>query len=306
MRLSLILALSASLVASTAAAQSGPPAVATGDLTALSDEFDGEALNLGPNGWTRFDQAFGWPDKIKTLDVGRSTPGALRLAPYDSAWVRDLNAPFLFRAIHGDFDVRARLRVKSETGDTPGGTWSLGGLMARSPNGLDAAGWRPRMENWHFITTGVGHLPGQQMTETKSTFNSWSSLKLRPFATGWVELRMVKVGVAMIVLARADGETRWQVRDRFYRINAPAVTEVGLIAYTTSPNAPPPQGPEDPAKINGAVNRDLPVDMVMDVDWIRFARPRLSVSPDWYGQVSANPLADPNLSEDAVLEMVGE
>lgn len=308
MRLPLIIALS--LVASTAVAQEpvhrmAAPSVATGDLTALSDEFNGDSLNLGRDGWTRFDQAYGWPDKIRTLDVGRSTPGVLRLAPHDAAWVRDLNAPFLFRVIQGDFDVRARLRVKGEAGDVPGGTWSLGGLMARVPNGLDAAGWRPRMENWHFITTGVGHVPGQQMTETKGTYNSWSSLKLRPFATGWVELRMVRVGVAMVVLARADGETRWQVRDRFYRMNAPAVTEVGLIAYTTSPAAPPRQGPEDPVKINGSVDRDLPVDMVMDVDWIRFARPHLTVSSDWYGQVSANPLADPNLSEEAVLEMLG-
>lgn len=307
MRLRLILALS--LVASTAVAQEPvrrvAPTVATGDLTALSDEFDGDALNLGRDGWTRFDQAYGWPDKIKLLDVGRATPGALRLEPYHAAWVRDLNAPFLFRVIQGDFDVRARVRVKGANGDVPGGTWSLGGLMARTPNGRDAPHWEPRMENWHFITTGVGHVPGQQMTETKGTYNSWSSLKLRPFATGWVELRMVKVGVAMVVLARADGETRWQVRDRFYRMNAPAVTEVGLIAYTTSPEAPPPQGPEDPVAINGAVDRDLTVDMVMDVDWIRFARPRLNVSPDWYGQVSANPLADPNLSEEAVLAMVG-
>jgi len=81
MRLSLILAscLALSLVASAVAAQEpvrrmGPPQVATGDLTALSDEFDGDALNLGEGGWTRFDQAFGWPDKIKRLDVGRSTP----------------------------------------------------------------------------------------------------------------------------------------------------------------------------------------------------------------------------------------
>jgi regulation of enolase protein 1 (concanavalin A-like superfamily) len=280
----------------------GAPALAqaTDDLSALSDEFNSGALE----GWTRFDQAHGWPDKIKVLDVGATTAGALHLEPYHSAWVRDLNAPFLFKTVQGDFDVRARVRVKGLDGDIAGGTWSLGGLMARTPNRNTAADWRPRMENWHFITTGVGHLAGEQMTETKSTFNSWSSLKLRPFAAGWVELRLVRVGVAMIALARPDGETRWQVRDRFYRMNAPDVAEVGLIAYTTSPDVAP--APENPVEINGQVNRDAQVDMALEADWIRFSRPRLTVSPDWYGQVSANPLADPNLTEADLLALIGD
>src|SRR5688572_8940448 len=170
------------------------PALAQDELTALSDEFDGGALT----GWTRFDEAFGWPDKIKALDVGVSTPGALHIEPYHSAWVRDLNAPFLFREVTGDFDVRARVRVRGRETDIPGGTWSLGGLMARVPARTTAERWAPRSENWHFLTTGVGQVAGEPMTETKSTFNSYSSLKLRPFPTGWVELRLVRVGMVLI------------------------------------------------------------------------------------------------------------
>ena len=110
-------------------------AQSTDDLTGLSDEFEGASLN----GWTRFDEAFGWPDKIRTIDVGETTPGVLHIEPYHSAWVRDLNAPFLFREVRGDFDVRARVRVRSRDGDIPGGTWSLGGLMALVRNRLSAA-----------------------------------------------------------------------------------------------------------------------------------------------------------------------
>ena len=275
-------------------------AQSTDDLTGLSDEFEGASLN----GWTRFDEAFGWPDKIRTIDVGETTPGVLHIEPYHSAWVRDLNAPFLFREVRGDFDVRARVRVRSRDGDVPGGTWSLGGLMARVPNRMSAAQWAPRAENWHFITTGVGPVAGEPMTETKGTYNSYSSLKLRPFPSGWVELRLVRVGMVLIALARPDGETEWQVRDRFYRMENNPVMQVGLIAYTTSDDVPP--GPENPEVINREVDREAAVDMVLEADWVRFSRPRPQVSPDWYDQVSAHPLADPNLPVAELLALLGD
>jgi len=270
------------------------------DLIALSDEFEGTTLT----GWTRFDEAMGWPDKIKAIDVGQTTPGVLHLEPYHSAWVRDLNAPFLFREVRGDFDVRARVRVRGHAGDIPGGTWSLGGLMARVPNRSSAGQWTPRAENWHFITTGVGAVAGQPMTETKGTYNSYSSLKLRPFPSGWVELRLVRVGMVLIALARPEGETDWRVRDRFYRMENNPVMQVGLIAYTTSDDVPP--GPENPEIINREVNREAAVDMVLEADWIRFSRPRPRFASDWYDQVSAHPLADPNLPEAELLALLGD
>ena len=292
MHLSLAVLLAALVIAGPAKAD---------DLAKLSDEFnDSSTLDS----WTRFDVRYGWPDKIRRLDVDSTVPDALHMQPYHSAWVRDLNAPFLFRTVMGDFDVRARVRVRGLDGAIPGGTWSLGGLMARVPNPSTAQDWQPRRENWHFITTGVGYAPGQPMTETKSTFNSYSSLKLRPFTDGWVELRLVRVGVAMIALARADGAREWQVRDRFYRMEANPNMQVGLIAYTTSPDVP--QGPEDAERINATVQRDARVDMALDVDWIRFSRPAVTVPPDWYQQVLANPLADPNLAESELLRLLGD
>lgn len=276
-------------------------AAAADDLTPLSDEFEGASLS---GDWTSFEPTYGWPDRTKALDVGRTTPGALHVEPYDVAWVRDLVGPYLFKTIEGDFDVRARVRVSGKSGPIPGGTWSLGGILARAPNGNRADAWQPRLENWQFITTGVGHVPGRQMTETKATYNSFSSLKLRPFATGWVELRMVRVGMAFVALAREDGG-EWQVRDRFYRMDHRPRMQVGLHYYTSSPDVPD-AGPEDPQVINRTLDKDARVDMQMDVDWIRFSRPRLKASPDWYEQVSANPLADPNLTEAEVLALVGD
>ena len=279
-------------------AQPAPPDPAS-DLRELGDEFNGETLD--PK-WLRFDREFGWPDKIKSMDVGRSTAGALNLQPYDSAWVRDVQAPFLFQRLHGDFDVRARVRVRSSNGPIAGGTWSLGGLMARLPNGLTEKDWEPRRENWHFITTGVGLEPGQPRIETKGTYNSYSSLKLRPVEAGWVELRLVRVGMTLFALARTDPNGPWQLRDRFYRMEPSPYMQVGLIAYTTSAEAKPAQ--ENAAVDNRRVS-ELPVDMVMDVDWIRFSRPRQKIEKDWRVQVQAHPLADPNLSEQQILEAVG-
>lgn len=296
----ILLSLPAFLIASSPAQGQASPPDPSSTLTELSDEFDGASLD--PK-WVRFDKEFGWPDKLKSIDVGKTTSGALNLQPYDSAWVRDVQAPFLFQRIHGDFDVRARVRVRSSKGPIAAGTWSLGGLMARVPNGLTEKDWEPRRENWHFITTGVGLEPGEPRIETKGTYNSYSSLKLRPVEAGWVELRLVRVGMTLFALARTNPNGPWKVRDRFYRMEPSPYMQVGLIAYTTSPNAKPTS--ENAAVSNRTVDRDLPVDMVMDVDWIRFARPLPKIEKAWQAQVQAHPLADPNLPESKILEALG-
>ena len=270
------------------------------DLSTMNDEFSATALDKK---WVRYDQRYGWPDKLKRFDLGSGIAGALHLEPYDSAWVRDRSAPFLFQTVEGDFDVRARLRVRGTNSEVPGGTWSLGGLMARVPNGLDARTWEPRRENWHFITTGVGLDRGQPVTETKGTYNSYSSLKLRPFQSGWVELRLVRVGMTLFALARPDGDSKWQIRDRFYRMEPNPFMQVGLIAYTGSDDVP--AGPEDAIKENTTVNKSARVDMQMDVDWIRFSRPKTMADWSWQAQVRSHPLADASRSDDEILAALG-
>ncbi len=297
MKSRVVFAFSALILPAALAAQAQPP---RSDLSALNDEFDGASLS---SKWTRYDQRYGWPDKLKRMDVGSTTAGALHLQPYDSAWVRDRSAPFLFQTVEGDFDVRARVRVRGASSTTPGGTWSLGGLMARVPNGLDAKTWEPRRENWHFITTGVGLDRAKAVTETKGTYNGYSSLKLRPFEPGWVELRLVRVGMTLFALARPEGQTEWRLRDRFYRMEPNPHMQVGLIAYTGSDDVPP--GPEDTVKDNSTVNKTAKVDMLMDVDWIRFARPKPAVDWAWQNQVRAHPLADASLSDSAILTALG-
>ena len=67
-----------------------------------------------------------------------------------------------------------------------------------------------------------------------------------------------------------------------------------------------PPGPDRPERENVSVNKEAKVDMALEVDWIRFARPRPAAINDWYAQVSgANKLADPNLPEAEVLRLLG-
>ncbi len=283
--------------AASANAQKQPPRT---DLSALNDEFDSDGVD--PK-WRWFHETHGWADMVKSHDVGRTTKGALNLQPYDSGWIRDKVAPFLYQDIQGDFDMRARVRVRSSSGAVPAGTWSLGGLLARVPNNITAANWQPHRENWHFITTGVGLERGVTVTETKGTYNGYSSLKLRPFQSDWVELRLVRVGMTLFALARPEGGT-WQVRDRFYRMDPGSAMQVGVIAYTGSEDLPPV--PEDANVMNRTVNKTARVDMLMDVDWIRFTRPKPEIVWDWREQVRAHPLADPNMSEARILAALGD
>lgn len=276
-------------------------AARTDDLAMLGDEFD-SAASLAK--WKNFDTVFGWPDRLKQVDVDQTTEGALAIQPYHSAWVRDRNAAFIYQEVAGDFDVRARVRVRGARSSKPSGTWSLGGLFARFPNGNDAKTWTPFRENWHFITTGIAQEPGLTVTETKGTFNSNSSLKLRPFAEGWIELRLVRVGMMHFALARVDGEKQWHVRDRFYRMDPRPTMQVGFVAYTTS--AARPDEREVPDVQNRTVETELPVDMILDVDWVRFSRPKVQVPSDWLEQVSRHPLADGSVTDAELLARLGD
>jgi hypothetical protein len=272
------------------------PAAAADDLTPLGDDFAGTSLSAD---WKAFHQEFGWPDKVKALQV---SDGVLRLEPYNSAWVRDLNAPFLFKAIQGDFDVRARVRVRNAAGGPPASTWSLGGLMARVPNRSTARGLDPARRELalHHHRRGAGARAARHRNQ--GHLQQLLVPQAPPFDAGWVELRLVRVGMVLVALARAEGG-EWRVRDRFYRMEFRPDMQVGLIAYAGSDDTPP--GPEDPERLNREVNKTARTDMVMEADWIRFARPAVRSNPDWRVEVTANPLADPNLSEADILRRLG-
>ncbi|WP_276480152.1 hypothetical protein [Paraflavitalea pollutisoli] len=281
-------------------------ASAQADIEQLSDEFSDEASLVQ---WKRFHDVEGFPDKIGLLAVKE---GKLKLQPKASGWYADNQAPFLFKTLTGNFDVRARLKVSGKGTELPTIDWSLAGLMVRQPKRTDRNSWQPRQENWLFITTGVAEQTNLPVFEVKTTNNSLSNLKLRPAKAGWVELRIVRLEAAFVLMARYEGQ-RWQILERFYRPVMMGPLQVGLNAYSCW-NAIPPSMKTDPKIFNERVV-DTPADLQLEVDYIRFKRPRIDLTqvPGYqpaFGQVlfytPANLLTDYAISNETILAMVGD
>ncbi|MCG2617352.1 DUF1349 domain-containing protein [Terrimonas sp. NA20] len=281
---------------------------AQNELGDLSDEFnDTSSLRQ----WRFFHQVENYPDKIDKISVGN---GILNLQPKASGWYADNQAPFLFKMVTGNFDVRARIRVKGEATDLPSVDWSLAGLMVRQPKRTTSANWIPRQENWLFITTGVADDISIPVMEMKTTSNSISNLKLRPAKAGWIELRIVHVDAAFVLMSRAEGE-KWQIQERFYRPVMMGPLQVGLNAYSCW-NAIPPPLKSDPKAFNETV-ATAKADLLLQVDYVRFSRP----VANWKNALGnryderyqsilfytpANLLTDYSISNEQVLALLGD
>jgi hypothetical protein len=197
-------------------------------LAALSDEFE-DAASL--TGWQRSDVVEGRPSQWKALDVDTTSPGHLYLEPTTSLWWSDFRAPFLFRPVTGDFVATIRVRASGRTTTTPHREYSLVGLMARAPRTDTAATWTPGRENWVFLTTGTAEPAGTPQFEVKTTVNGRSTLLLSDAATGWVEIRVARLGSTFVMLQRT-AVGNWTVHQRYSRPDLPATVQVGICAYT--------------------------------------------------------------------------
>lgn len=281
-------------------------AAAQSDIGQLSDEFSDPATLTQ---WKKFHEAEGFPDKIQALQIA---DGKLLLEPRASGWYADYQAPFLFKTLSGNFDVRARIKVSGLKEEHPTIDWSLAGLMVRQPKRTNRETWQPRQENWLFITTGVAEQTNLPVFEVKTTSNSLSNLKLRPAKTGWVELRIIRLEAAFILLARYDGQP-WQILERFYRPVMMGPLQVGINAYSCW-NAVPPSVKGDPRVFNETV-LDIPADLKLEVDYIRYKRPTVDLNqlpgynPQFAGLLfytPANLLTDYSISNEAILKLIGE
>lgn len=228
-----------------------------------------------------------FPVQTKSLTVKE---GSLWFEPAKSGWFNDAVAPFIFREVTGDFDVRAKLKVTGSKGAVPQSKWSLAGLMVRQSISAEqkAAG---RHENWLFINTGVAEVPGQTVLESKYTLNSKSNLRLHPAEQGWIELRVVRAGFAFISLYRYQDRAPWQVLDRYYLQQMPPTVQLGFNGYTASAG-----GPED---------------LKLQVDHIQLMPPKVKMltgnhGQDWYQNVTSNKLTDFNTSNAEVLSLLGD
>jgi hypothetical protein len=235
-------------------------------IKSLSDSFTTESIQS----WQMLHTTEGTPNKIKNLSI---QDGILSLQPYASGWYADYKAPFLYKNVAGNFDVRARIKVSGLNTSLPQSEWSLAGIMVREPHRHDEK-WQPRTENWLFFTTGIAQPKNNPVFEVKTTNNSVSNLKLRPAREGWVELRIVRLGATFILMYRYEGE-QWTILERFYRPLLTYELQVGINAYSGW-NEIPNNLKEDPYLFNTTLSKEVPTDMLVQVDYVSFARPSLN------------------------------
>lgn len=275
------------------------------DLSSQNDEFN-DAQSISQ--WKLFHETEQWNSKIKKMDVNTTEKGCLYLEPYSSGWYADLQAPFLYKEITGDFDVRAKIKVKGKNTEIPQALWSLAGLMVRQSKKTTSADWQPKSENWMFITTGIAEDPKLIVLETKNTLNSASSLKLRPSGGGWMELRIVRIGSSFILMYKLEKDKTWTIQERFYRPMLPATLQVGLNAYTDYQSIDPKITRDNPFEFNKTNFTQGKPDLVLLVDYIRFNKPKMTLQKSdnvWYNNVFHNNLTDYSISNEKILSMLG-
>jgi hypothetical protein len=294
-----VLLLAGGLFSTTTLAQSVSSA-------ALNDDFKKEN---DLSGWKWLHDFEGWPDKVLKKEWKN---GILNLDMGTSGWFADKNAPFLYKEVKGDFDVRARIRATGLNSSVSTTVWSLGGLMVRVPKRSMKDQWKPKEENWMFITTGVAEEASKQVIETKYTLNSKSNLKLRDARAEWITLRITRVGNAFIMLYKYDADKSWTVHDRFYLVDWPPVLQVGLNGYTNSMAVPGDILWGDPFKFNNEKFDHLgKPDFRLSVDYVYFGTPSVNYNASnpgkqWLNGVYANKLVDYSVSNEEVLKLIGE
>jgi hypothetical protein len=189
-------------------------ASAAAPVSALSDDFDGSALA----GWSQMQG-----DVADGAARASVADGMLTIHSARASWIREQRAFYLWKDIAGDFVATTRLMVTGESGGLPTADWSLAGLLVRRQTD-DAA-----RENWIGWTTGA--VSGAPVFERKTTARSASVLRLIPARTGWVELRVARIGSVFFLLRRYPGE-RWAYAARYVRADLPRTLQVGLDAQS--------------------------------------------------------------------------
>ena len=267
------------------------------DLQILSDEFNDEKSLVN---WKQFHETEGWMTMTRLLDANKTSAGNLYIEPATSGWYADFHGAFLFKEVTGDFLATTRLKVTGKNSELPTALWSLAGLMVREPRpNANKDNWKPSGENWLFFTTGIAEPAGRLVFETKSTVNSRSNLKLRPARAGWVELGIARVRSAFVLLYRYDGETKWQIQERFHRRDLPRTLQVGVNAYSDWYGAQ--EFHNDPLKFNTVAVKNGKADLVLTVDYVRFRRLHSKTPP----RSDAGELTDYGLSNEELLKTLG-
>jgi hypothetical protein len=210
------------------------------DLAALNDEFDDPSSIAD---WQLVSEVEGWgAQPYETLDIDQTNPGAFTIEPHTSTWYQDYQGDLAFKEVTGDFIVTTQVTITdrddiggSDADDIPNdSSFSLGGIMLRTPRGItDAATeWTPGGSNFVFLSLGHAFNGGGMNLESKTTQNSVSGLEMIPVNATNAELRFEREGASITTMYRLEGDVEWQVAANFDRTDMPETLQVGLVSYT--------------------------------------------------------------------------
>lgn len=261
-----------------------------GDLTPLNDEFN-DASTIEE--WQLVTDVEGWGTQhFAAFNIDQTNPGALTIEPQTSTWYQDYQGDLAFKEVSGDFIVTTHVTITdrddigdSDNDDIPSdSTFSLGGVMLRSPRNItDAATeWTAGGSNFVFLSLGHGYDGGMSL-ESKNTQDSVSNLALIPVNSTNAELRVERSGTSITTMYRLEGDVEWQAAANFDRPDMPETLQVGLVGYSDYEKASTFQPfyanshalidtPENAANSNDpglAYNPDVQASF----DYIRFERP---------------------------------
>ena len=211
-------------------------------LYLLNDQFN-DASTM--NNWQNTNIVEGWnAEQLEAFNVNTTEPGHLHMMPYTCGWYNEWRGPLLFKLVTGDFVFTTEVSISNRAGTgLPSSLYSLAGLMLRTPlnypNGVyGAGGWAAGQQDYVFLSIGYGDFaaPCSPNTngphfEVKSTDNSNSTLCVSPIGSSTAQIRLARIGAAIIILYRLPGGN-WTVHQRYNRPDLPATVQVGFVTYT--------------------------------------------------------------------------
>ncbi len=257
------------------------------DLSSLSDEFE-DASSLGD--WQRVNDVEAWnADQLEVFDIDQTFEGQAFMRPYTSAWYEDRRGPLAFKEVSGDFIVSSFVTATEQDGDgPPSSIYSLAGLMIRQPQERTPETWLSGRENYVFFSIGSGDTANTFEVEVKQTVNGTSTPEVAEGRGAQAELRIARVGAAVICLLRWPND-EWRVHRRYDHPFLPSTLQVGMTAYTNWDGLS--QIPS--VEYNLLTITEGNADLDARFEYVRFERPELSAD------VNAEVLLDAN-DEDLI------
>lgn len=197
-------------------------------LAELNDDFSTkESLSA----WKTHHESENWPSFIDSIGINEKEQ--LVIIPQSSGWYGNFHrGPFLFKEIKGNFSVTTKIKVAGKNTNTPARSYSLAGLMVRSPRPDSVKKNAKSVENWLFLSTGSATKKGKPQFESKNTVNGKSKLKVFEAKQGWLYISIIRIDNKFYQLYKFSENEEWVLLRVIERNDMPNELQVGMLAYS--------------------------------------------------------------------------